>query len=278
MSDSFHIYTDLSALPAGEYEAYLEEGFSGVCTGGTAVIEVFSVSSRITKNVLITILPLQSVSIRDVSDDFSMTFFNVDKKMFLDIMSGLGKVTPDFFFYMRRNFRYTLSDSEAGRFLNWCRVLDFRGTHGDPLFLRETILHLLRIFYWDVYVCFQKKTRSKKTSFVNTNKENIALKFVMLVSEHHKTRREVAYYADRLCISPVYLTKVIQEVCGQSARELIADCVVMEIKTRLRNPDLGIKDVARQAGFSDQSSLSRFFRKHTDMSPSEYRRTIHILR
>ncbi len=93
MSDSFHIYTDLSALPAGEHEAYLEEGFSGVCTGGTAVIEVFSLSSRITKNVLITILPLQSVSIRDVSDDFSMTFFNVDKKMFLDIMSGLGKVT-----------------------------------------------------------------------------------------------------------------------------------------------------------------------------------------
>ena len=41
MDGNFYIYTDLSALPADEHEAYLAEGFGGVCTGGTAVIEVF---------------------------------------------------------------------------------------------------------------------------------------------------------------------------------------------------------------------------------------------
>ena len=39
-----------------------------------------------------------------------------------------------------------------------------------------------------------------------------------------------------------------------------------------------IKDIVRQTGFSNQSSLSRFFRRHTGMSPTEYRRTIHIIR
>ena len=110
-----------------------------------------------------------------------------------------------------------------------------------PLFLRETILHLLRIYYWDFYVLFQQKTSAKKRPFVNTNKENIAMRFAMLVSEHHKTRREVAFYADKLCISPVYLTKVIQEVNGQSAHEMIADYVVIEIKTLLRDARLDIK-------------------------------------
>lgn len=98
MHDSFHIYTDISALPVGEHDAYMEEGFGGICTGGTAVIKVFSVSRRISRNDLVTVLPLQQVSIRDVSDDFAMTFFKFDKDMFLDIMSGLGKITPDFFF------------------------------------------------------------------------------------------------------------------------------------------------------------------------------------
>ncbi len=100
----------------------------------------------------------------------------------------------------------------------------------------------------------------------------------MFVFEHHKTNRELKFYADKLCISPLYLTKVIQEVNGQSARELIADTVVVGIKTLLRNANFDIKDVARLTGFANQSSLSRFFRKNTGLSPSEYRRSIHILR
>ena len=108
MDGNFYIYTDLSALPVAEHEAYLAEGFGGVCTGGTAVIEVFSVSRQISKNDLVTVLPLQSVLIREVSPDFSMTFFKIDKTMFLDTMSSLGKITPDFFFYMRKNFHIHL--------------------------------------------------------------------------------------------------------------------------------------------------------------------------
>ena len=38
MDGNFYIYTDLSALPVDEHEAYLAEGFGGVCTGGTAVV------------------------------------------------------------------------------------------------------------------------------------------------------------------------------------------------------------------------------------------------
>ena len=258
MHPKFQIYTDISSLPISEHEAYQEEGFCGICTGGTAVIEVFSVRSPISENDIVTILPLQLVSIREVSDDFSMTFFKVDKEMFLDIMSGLGKITPDFFFYMRK--------------------IDLRGSNDDPVFLRETILHLLRIYYWDFYVLFQQTTSAKKRPFVNTNKENIAMRFAMLVGEHHKTRWEVAFYADKLCISPVYLTKVVLEVNGQSAHEMIADYVVIEIKTLLRDARLDIKAVARRAGFANQSSLSRFFRLHTGMSPTEYRRTIHVTR
>lgn len=278
MSDNFHIYTDISALPVGEHEAYLEEGFSGICTGGTAVIDVFSVRRQILPNDLITILPLQLVSVHDISEDFSMTYFKVSKTMFLDIMSGLGKITPDFFFYMRKFFQVHLNESEAERFLGFCRVLDFRDNNEDPFFRRETILHLLRIYYWDFYVHFQKTTKNSKHSFLNSNKENIAFKFAMFVFEHHKTNRELKFYADKLCISPLYLTKVIQEVNGQSARELIADTVVVGIKALLRNANFDIKDVARLTGFANQSSLSRFFRKNTGLSPSEYRRSIHILR
>ena len=242
------------------------------------MIEVFSVSRRVSKNDIITILPMQLVALREVSDDFSMTFFKIDKVMFIDIMSGLGKITPDFFFYMRKHFLDHLTDGEVERFLGFCRVVDFRDVHDDPVFRRETILHLLRIYFWDYYVSFQKIANKRKSLSLSSNKEKIALKFYLLVAEHYRNHREIAFYADKLCISPVYLSKVIQETTGRSPHEVIADHVVVEIKTLLRDPNLEIKDAARQTGFSNQSSLSRFFRQETGMSPSEYRRTIHVVR
>lgn len=279
MDDDFQIYTDLSALPVNEHEAYLTEGFGGICTGGTAEIKVFSTHKRISKNDLVTILPLQSASICEMSPDFAMTFFKIDKTMFLDVMSNLGKITPDFFFYMRRNFQFRLNRSEAARFLGFCRVIDFRNNTDDPYFHRETVLHLLRIYFWDYYVTFRKtESRTNNPVPLNSNKENIALQFAMLVHEHNKEHKEIAFYADKLCITPQYLTRTIQEVNGQSAHEMLADYILLEIKTLLRNANLEIKDVVRQTGFSNQSSLSRFFRRHTGMSPTEYRRTIHIIR
>ena len=278
MSDNFFVYTDISCLPLTEHATYLGEGFGGLCTGGTAVIDLFSMRRQISKNDLVTILPFQLGSIHKVSDDFSMIFFKVDKVMFMDIMSSLGRITPDFFFPMRKNFQVPISVNEAKRFLGFCRAIDFRTNNDDPAFRRETILHLLRIYYWDFYVHFQKKTRKRNTPLLNSNKESIAMKFAMLVFENRETHREVAYYADQLCISPLYLTKIIQEVNGRSARDMIADYTIIGIKTLLRNADITIKDVVRHSGFSSQSSFSRFFRKHTGMSPSEYRRTIHILK
>lgn len=278
MSDNFFVYTDISCLPLTEHATYLEEGVGGLCTGGTAMIELFSMRRQISKNDLVTILPCQLASIHKVSDDFSMTFFKVDKVMFMDIMSSLGRITPDFFFHMRKDFQVPISVNEAKRFLGFCRAIDFRTNNDDPAFRRETILHLLRIYYWDFYVHFQKKTRKRNIPLLNSNKESIAMKFAMLVFENRETHREVAYYADQLCISPLYLTKVIQEVNGRSARDMIADYTIIGIKTLLRNADITIKDVVRHSGFSSQSSFSRFFRKHTGMSPSEYRRTIHILK
>lgn len=279
MNDNLQIHTDLSALPAHEHETYLTEGFGGICTAGTAEISVFSIYKRISSNDLVTILPLQSASIREMSPDFAMTFFKIDKTMFLDVMSSLGKVTPDFFFYMRRNFLYRLNRSEATRFLGLCRAIDFRNSTDDPYFHRETVLHMLRLYFWDHYVTFRKTVdRMDNPVPLNSNKENIALQFAILIHEHYKTHKEMAFYADKLCITPQYLTRTIQEVNGLSAHEMLADYIVLEIKTLLRNANLGIKEVVRQTGFSNQSSLSRFFRRHTGMSPTEYRRTIHIIR
>lgn len=196
--------------------------------------------------------------------------------MFMDIMSGLCRMTPDFFFYMRKNFRFRLCEGEVQRFLHFCGLINYRVNKQKNIYRKETTLQLLRIFYWDIYIYYKEDIQGQKT-FRFSNKESIAFEFAMLVIEHHKTSREVAFYANKLCITPKYLTMVMQKVNGQSASKCIAEYVIIETKALLRNAELDIKELVRHTGFPNQSSLSYFFRKHTGMSPTEYRNSIHIL-
>lgn len=275
MNDDFHIHINAKHLPISEHEVYLEEGLYGVCTSGTAVIEVFSVSYRIAQNDLINILPMQLVAIREKSDDFLITYFSVSKVMFIDIMSNIGKITLDFFFFMRKNFHYHLKESEVRRFLGFCGIVDYRNNNDDPRFRREIIICLLRVYYWGFYIYYYKK-RDQQRRIPRSRKEDIASRFAFLVAEHCKKHRKISFYADQLCISSIYLTKVIQEMYGQSPHIVIADHIIIEIKSLLRNPSINIKEIVQQVNFTNQSSMSRFFRQHTGMSPSQYRQTIFI--
>ena len=272
----FKIYKDLAYLPANTHPNYVTEGFSGICTAGSATIHVYSRSQHIEKNDLVVILPLQLVSITDVSEDFKITFFNIDREMFSDTMSGLCRMTPDFYMYMRDKFKRTLDESYSKRFLYLCDMIDLRTRETPPEFKRESIIHLLRIFYWEIYMRY-KSDKSKQSSYHFSHKENIVFRFSMLVIEHHKEHKDVAFYADKLCISPKYLTMVMRSVGGMSARDCIVEYTISEIKAMLRDATLDIKEIAMRTRFPSQSTMSRFFRKHTGMSPTEYRHQIHQL-
>ena len=67
------------------------------------------------------------------------------------------------------------------------------------------------------------------------------------------------------------LTMVIKEVSGKSAKDWIVEYIVLEIKALLKNTNMNIQEIAVKTNFANQSSLGRFFRKHTGMSLSQYR-------
>ena len=269
------ISEDLSLLHIGTETAYLEEGFVGLCTGGSAVIELFDYSNRMYRDDMIVILPLQFASLHDRSADFSMRFFRVDRVLFMDIMSGVCRMTPDFYFYMRKHFCFHFTENEVRRYNLWCDSLNFRVENKKPEYRRETSIHLLRSFFWDLYVDYRENPQVHKL-YNFTHKEQIIFNFSMLIAEYYKTAREVSFYADKLCITPKYLTLIATQVTGRSARQCIADFVIIEMKALLRNANVDIKELVKELGFRNQSALSRYFRRQTGMSPSEYRDSIYL--
>ena len=63
--------------------------------------------------------------------------------------------------------------------------------------------------------------------------------------KHFKENKDVAFYADKLCITSKYLTMVIKEVSGKSAKDWIVEYIVLEIKALLKNTNMNIQETYR---------------------------------
>ena len=113
----------------------------------------------------------------------------------------------------------------------------------------------------------RKKNGSQRSARLN----QILEQFLALVNEYHCSERGMAFYADKLCLTPKYLSKLIRQASGRSAPEWIDEFVILEAKNLLKYTNLAIKEIVYRLHFPNQSVFYKFFKAHTGMTPSEYR-------
>lgn len=114
----------------------------------------------------------------------------------------------------------------------------------------------------------RKKTGSQRSARLN----QILEQFLALVNEYHCSERGMAFYADKLCLTPKYLSKLIRQASGRSAPEWIDEFVILEAKNLLKYTNLAIKEIVYRLHFPNQSVFYKFFKAHTGLTPSEYRK------
>ena len=96
--------------------------------------------------------------------------------------------------------------------------------------------------------------------------------FISLVSRYHNTERGMAFYADKMSITPKYLSKVVKQASGRSGPEWIDAFVILEAKNLLKYTDKPVKEIVWQLNFPNPSVFNKFFKLHTGQTPSEYRK------
>lgn len=116
----------------------------------------------------------------------------------------------------------------------------------------------------------------KSRSLVSTNlrsdhKRLVFQQFMKLIHENYSKEHQVIYYADRLCISPKYLSRLCKEISGKSAPEWINAYIMLDAKNLLKYSTMPIKEIVYRLSFSNQTVFYKFFKKHTGMTPTEYR-------
>ena len=136
---------------------------------------------------------------------------------------------------------------------------------------REIALSLLHALFFDIAHIFDQHQPVRPKP--QTRKDELFELFIRTVGEHYKQQRSVAFYADKLCLTPKHLSNVIKELTGKSASQWIDDYVVLEAKTLLKSTNLTILQISEELHFANQSFFGKYFKQHTGLSPMRYRRS-----
>lgn len=96
--------------------------------------------------------------------------------------------------------------------------------------------------------------------------------FLTAVQQHNATNRDVAFYADCLNVSPTYLSQVTHKVSGNNPKNIIDKALTETISNRLLSTMLTIQEVAYNFKFGSQEQFTKYFKKQTGLTPSEFRR------
>ncbi len=96
--------------------------------------------------------------------------------------------------------------------------------------------------------------------------------FLNEVAEHVVNNNDVKYYADRLNVSSRYLAQVTKKTTGKTPKAIIDEHLCREACMQLSSSSNTVQEIAYEFGFSSQAHFSKFFRKQTGFSPTEYRK------
>ncbi|MBP9148146.1 MAG: helix-turn-helix domain-containing protein [Rhodoferax sp.] len=105
----------------------------------------------------------------------------------------------------------------------------------------------------------------------NSRKAAQIEKFRAMVDENFKSHLPINHYAAQLGITPGQLSRLCREVFGVSSLDMINARLVHEAQRVLVYTGNSVKQLAYSLGFSDETYFCRFFRKHTGLSPMEFR-------
>lgn len=248
-----------------ERQALLFDGFIfGVCLRGEASVRINGTVFDVVPGKVFAVLPKHLFSAVSYSADIDVRLIFVP----IDIVCKLP-LSPNF-----DSLRNTSSNpcvdggewtADLGALCDIMMRHDYTVGKGEDIMMSlvcSAALILSDLFEGSGHDV--KKTLSRQ--------EALAGNFFELLFSHFESERSVAFYADKLCVSPKYLSVAVRSVSGCSVQKWINEIVLAEAKRYLCTTEMTIQQISEKLHFASPSSFVRFFRQHTLTTPLAYRK------
>lgn len=242
-----------------------------ITTQGTSRFSLDYVPYNIGSHQLVTIFPTHTIQLSEVSPNFRAKMIVVSQS-FMD--SWMEKRAPSMlnYFKLAKNPCTPLTIKESDLLTQLISSLRNKIKDRGHFLQKKALQVGFMGFLIELGNILMGKKEGLKTHSLS-RKEELLNQFLELLFTHCKSEHQVSFYADKLCISPQYLSLILKELTGKSAGKWIDEALMTEAKILLKSPNITIQQVANMLNFSDQSTFGKFFKKHKKMSPLEYRKS-----
>lgn len=241
-------------------------------TGGTAKLSIDYVPYEIGPNHFVTIMPTHTIQVSETSSDFRGHLMIISRS-FLDGCNPVKNGQPMLhYMQIRKHPCISIEPEQTHLLASYFPMLKGKIKEQAHLFQKEIIQSLVVCFLLELGNIFGRKLERIGTPALS-RKEELFEQFLQLLFENCKEQHVVTFYAEKLFITPQYLSLILKELTGRSANKWIDDALIVEAKILLKAPQATVQQVADILHFSDQSTFGKFFKKHMGISPMEYRKS-----
>ncbi len=161
-----------------------------------------------------------------------------------------------------------LNEEALATMLQFCEMVKRLSQFPDHPFLMETAVNLTRAFFFGAGYFFHQRPEA----VTHSRGEQLVDRFLKSVQMNCRKERQLDFYAQELCISSKYLAATVKAVTGKTAGDWIEDYVMLEAKAMLTNTDMTISQISDHLHFPDTSTFGKYFRRHTGLSPKEFKK------
>ncbi len=256
------VLDDVSGLPTGD-KPFVSPDYV-ICIGHRGHIQLLyddqpDCSERYTVGV---IFPNHSVCKVSKTDDYLATLIVVDVSVLDDpILQIINQMRYRYELHPcvkldRHEYKMITNVVEGMREIKRIELPDSR------MLMRRLLEFLLRLL---------SHYRKNKLNEISATKR-VSMQFHSDLAQHFRKHHDVGFYAERACLTPKYFSLVVKQETGHTVAYWIRNHIIAEAKMLLHiRHDLSVQAIADMLGFGEQASFSRYFKRETGLSPTEFR-------
>ena len=267
IDDDFILFKNFKIVSAFKYPFKVDITTGMICLKGTLKGSFDMIPSVIEAPCFSIVLAGQVLQYEYVSDDFEGLFICMSPRFSDSLFANVQDRLP-LFLSVKNNPAIPLSKEGLKMMKTYYGMLHKVVSQKDNPNRLEIVKHLTLAFFYhtgsQMHKLPEKDTKSKQ--------EVLLEHFLDLVKRHYKKERGVDFYADKLCLTPKYLSTVIRQTSEKTAAEWIDNHVALEAKALLKSTNMTIQQISDKLNFPSQSFFGKYFKRLVGMSPREYRR------